>query len=150
MANRIPPPILTVMAIAAVKICHMFVPNLSLNMNGLVLFSYLFFGLGIALLFWAGVLFKFNKTTVNPFKPEKTSTVVNGGPYRISRNPMYLGMLLVLISTAFLWPNYLAFPIIIGFVAYMTAFQIKPEEVALLAQFGPEYQKYMTRVRRWI
>lgn len=99
----------------------------------------------------AGVLaFRRNKTTVNPFTPDKSSSLVASGIYRFSRNPMYLGFLLVLIGwAAFLgsWAPALWLPV---FVAYMNRFQIQPEERALIQRFGPEFLAYAGSVRRWL
>ena len=102
------------------------------------------------LLFPAVAQFYKNKTTVNPFKPEKTKVLVVEGVYRYSRNPMYLGMALVLLA----WGVFLSNPVNVitffGFIFYMNYFQIKPEEYALDNIFGDSFQKYRLRVRRWI
>jgi protein-S-isoprenylcysteine O-methyltransferase Ste14 len=99
----------------------------------------------------AGVVaFRANKTTVNPLNPGAASTVVSGGVYRFSRNPMYLGFLLALAAWAVYLSNALAALCLPAFVAYMDRFQIKAEERALLARFGPTFSQYMATVRRWI
>jgi protein-S-isoprenylcysteine O-methyltransferase Ste14 len=73
-----------------------------------------------------------------------------GGVYRISRNPMYLGFLLALAGWAVYLSNAGAAVLVPAFVAYMTQFQIKPEERALLAKFDSEFAQYTSRVRRWL
>lgn len=99
----------------------------------------------------AGVVaFRANKTTVNPLDPGAASTIVSSGVYRFSRNPMYLGFLLALAAWAVYLSNVLAALFLPAFVAYMNRFQIKAEERALLAKFGPAYSQYMAAVRRWI
>jgi protein-S-isoprenylcysteine O-methyltransferase Ste14 len=90
------------------------------------------------------------KTTVNPMAPEKASALVTGGTYRISRNPMYLGLLLLLIALAVYWGTLAALIVVPAFVWYMTEFQIKPEEESLRKHFGAEYEAYLDRVRRWL
>lgn len=104
----------------------------------------------ILLLLPAVLNFYRRHTTVNPLKPESTSSLVVDGVYRFSRNPMYLGMALALFS----WVFYLANPlniIFFGFyIFYMTEFQIKFEEKALLNLFGQDFKHYMKKVRRWI
>jgi protein-S-isoprenylcysteine O-methyltransferase Ste14 len=89
------------------------------------------------------------RTTVNPMKPEKVSSFVSGGVYRLTRNPMYLGLALFLTAlTVHLWsPLALLGPPL--FVAYINRFQIAPEEQLLRERFGPTYDSYCTRVRRW-
>lgn len=107
-----------------------------------------FIGGGIAV---AGVFaFRQHNTTVNPMKPETTSTVVTAGIYRITRNPMYLGLAFLLLGWAIYLANLAALLLVPVFVAYMTRFQIKPEERALLEKFGSNFADYMAAVRRWI
>ena len=94
--------------------------------------------------------FRRARTTVNPMTPGATSALVNNGIYRITRNPMYLGLLCVLVGwTVFLASPY-ALPGPIVFVLYINRFQIAPEERVLLALFGAEYARYRARVRRWL
>ena len=90
------------------------------------------------------------KTTVNPTKPQFTSSLVRTGIYRRTRNPMYLGFLLILLGLATAMANVLAFLLLPVFVIYMTQFQIKPEERALTSIFGDDYKAYCANVRRWI
>jgi protein-S-isoprenylcysteine O-methyltransferase Ste14 len=104
-----------------------------------------------AILATVGVLaFRGERTTVNPLTPSASSSIVSSGVYRFSRNPMYLGFLLVLAGWAVHLSNAGAALLLPPFVAYMTRYQIKPEERALLAKFGSEYAEYMSRVRRWL
>ena len=90
------------------------------------------------------------KTTITPLSPEKTSHLVVGGLYRITRNPMYLGMLLVLSGIALLLGTPANVLLLAAFAAYITTFQIKPEERRLETTFGEEYTAYKLRVRRWL
>ena len=89
-------------------------------------------------------------TTINPMKPGSSSSLVVTGIYSVTRNPMYLGVLLVLLA----WAIYLANPLTVlflpGFVWYMGRYQIEPEEQALTSLFGQKYIAYAARVRRWI
>ena len=89
-------------------------------------------------------------TTVSPLRPEKASSLVVCGVYRFTRNPMYLGLLLVLIAWALILSNALALIILPAFILYMNRFQIGPEEAALAAAFGPDFTTYKSRVRRWL
>jgi len=105
---------------------------------------------GLAFSGAGSVAFKRARTTVNPLRPERASSLVITGVYRYTRNPMYVGMMLGLLA----WAVYLASPLAllgpVAFIAYITRFQIRPEERALLAKFGTDYERYMARVRRWI
>ena len=94
--------------------------------------------------------FRKARTTVNPLTPHRSVAVVSTGVYRFTRNPMYLGLALILLGLAV----YLASPwALLGplvFAAYITRFQIVPEERALQARFGAAYTAYRARVRRWL
>lgn len=89
-------------------------------------------------------------TTTNPTAPGTASVVVSTGPFRVTRNPMYLGLLLSLVGWAFYLSNILAVLMLPVFVGYMTRFQILPEERALRQKFGEAYAQYAARVRRWL
>jgi len=107
---------------------------------------------GVGLLAISVAVFSFRRarTTLSPMAPAAASSLVTSGVYRFTRNPMYLGLLLVLVG----WADFLASPIALvltpGFVLYMNRCQILPEERALLATFGVEYAAYKGRVRRWL
>jgi protein-S-isoprenylcysteine O-methyltransferase Ste14 len=96
---------------------------------------------------WA---FRRARTTINPMKPSDTSSLVQHGVYRITRNPMYMGLQCLLCAwAAYLWtPWALTGPLV--FVAYITRFQIQPEERVMADKFGADYLAYRSRVRRWI
>ncbi|WP_333608276.1 methyltransferase family protein [Arsukibacterium sp.] len=105
-------------------------------------------GMAVALL---GVLaFRWVDTTVDPRVPEQTSSLVSRGIYRYSRNPKYLGFLLLLTALACYLMNLAAFALLPLFVLYMHRWQIAPEERHLLEKFGAEYQAYTEKVRRWL
>jgi protein-S-isoprenylcysteine O-methyltransferase Ste14 len=94
--------------------------------------------------------FRKNETTISPLSPEKASTIVINGLYKYSRNPMYLGLLIVLIGWALFLGNLASFACLPIFVRLITRFQIIPEERILRENFGEPYEKYLTKVRRWV
>jgi len=96
------------------------------------------------------VTFRLARTTLNPTKPEASSSLVSWGIYRITRNPMYLGLLLELTAWAIFLSNWLAFLFLPVFVIYINRFQILPEERALTSLFAREFVDYQSRVRRWL
>lgn len=106
--------------------------------------------IGPAILVSGALAFRQAQTTVNPTTPEASRQLVVRGIYRRSRNPMYLGMLVLLIG----WGVYLASPAALAmiplFMLYLNRFQIAPEERALRARFGYDFDRYCQRVRRWI
>ena len=94
--------------------------------------------------------FRRAQTTINPLKPETSRALVASGIYSRSRNPIYLGLLFVLLGWALILSNLLAFALLPLFVLYMNRFQIVPEERALEKLFGAEFTGYKAKVRRWI
>jgi len=99
----------------------------------------------------AGVVeFRRARTTTNPLKPGSASSLVCGGIYRLTRNPMYLGFALALLGWAIFLSNPAPFAMLFVFVEYMNRFQIAPEERALQALFGEAFTAYCAKVRRWL
>jgi protein-S-isoprenylcysteine O-methyltransferase Ste14 len=113
-------------------------------------FALIFYMVGSAIVL-AGVLtFRRMKTTVNPLTPEATTTMVTSGIYRFTRNPMYLGFLLILVGWTIDLSNLLAFACLPLFVWYMNRFQILPEERALASRFPEVFTAYKRSARRWV
>ena len=99
----------------------------------------------------AGIIaFRQHATTVDPMRPDRASSLVVAGIYRRTRNPMYLGLVLLLLAWSAYLANLAALLLVPAFVAYMNRFQIRPEEHTLLERFGDAYAKYMSEVRRWL
>jgi protein-S-isoprenylcysteine O-methyltransferase Ste14 len=96
------------------------------------------------------VTFRRAKTTVNPTKPQSSSSLVSWGVYRVTRNPMYLGGLLILIGWAIFLSKPIAFLFLPGYILYINLFQIVPEERVLSTLFGPDFIAYKSRARRWL
>jgi protein-S-isoprenylcysteine O-methyltransferase Ste14 len=105
--------------------------------------------LGGVIALWGVKEFRDAKTTVNPLKPESSSSLVSSGIYQYTRNPMYLGLLLILLSAVIYSQHPLGLVSALGFVAYMNRFQIEPEEKMLIKLFGDEFVDYSNQVKRW-
>lgn len=147
---KIPPVVLVILFAVAMWLLAQWVPPLMLPLSWRLLFAGTFAISGIAIAL-AGVLaFRRANTTVDPRVPQQSSSLVIRGIYRYSRNPMYVGFLLLLTALACYLMNAAAFALLPLFVWYMNRFQIAPEERFLLQKFGAEYQAYLTRVRRWL
>jgi len=99
---------------------------------------------------WSLFLFFRSKTTPNPMKPENSKHIVTSGLYKISRNPMYVGLLFVLLGYAIWLGSIAPFLLLPLFVLLITTQQIIPEEEMLEKKFGQEYLDYKMRVRRWL
>lgn len=104
--------------------------------------------LGVLIVLISAGVFRFRKTTINPFG--EPAVMVQDGFYRFSRNPMYVGMLLVLIGVGLWLGNILALLLAPVFVTIMARWHIVREEQVLEARFGELYRAYRARVRRWI
>lgn len=147
--RRLPPLLLTALLMAATAAGAWAGWRLPLSgpwrvLGGAVLLA------GLALMLWAAASFRRARTTLDPRTPGRASTLVNGGPFAISRNPMYLGMALMLAG----WAVLLAVPAglagVAVFVLWIDRRQIPPEEAAMRQLFGADYAAYCARVRRWV
>ena len=105
---------------------------------------------GIALALAGVKEFAEQQTTVNPLDPNLSSSLVTSGVFQLTRNPMYLGMLLVSLGWADLLDNFLAYSGALIFFTYISAFQIKPEEAIMAEKFGEAFNQYCRSVRRWL
>ena len=150
MRTKIPPPILAVLWAAAMWFAPRLLPGLSVGVLGGWVLGGLFVLAGLAIAIMANRAFRKAGTTINPMDPSQASQIVEGGPFGFSRNPMYLGMALILTGWALWFGHWLNFALVALFVWYITEFQIKPEEEALTAKFGEAYEAYKQKVRRWV
>jgi protein-S-isoprenylcysteine O-methyltransferase Ste14 len=106
--------------------------------------------ISVALDLYSVVSFLKVRTSVNPLRVDRCSTLVTAGLYRFSRNPMYLGLVLALLGWAIVLGNVLCLLLVWAFARTLEVLQIKPEESALLKTFGKVYSDYTHRVNRWI
>jgi len=146
---RIPPMALVAIFAAIMYAISRFVPA-TLHIPGKLPLAALFMAIGALIALMGVIAFRRNHTTVNPFTPEQSSSLVSTGIYRFSRNPMYLGFLLALCGWCVYcdnWASTLTLPL---FVAYMNRFQIQPEERALKQHFGKQFTDYTQVVGRWL
>ncbi|SDZ82898.1 MAG: isoprenylcysteine carboxylmethyltransferase family protein [Candidatus Thiothrix putei] len=100
--------------------------------------------------FWSLGLFFRAHTTFNPIHPERTKALVTTGPYRYTRNPMYVGMLVILTGWGIWLGGLSPFLVLPLFVWVLTVEQIIPEEKILEQTFGGAYRDYKAHVRRWL
>lgn len=111
--------------------------------------GYLVISVGILLDFWSLGLFFKADTTFHPLKLHETSSLVTDGMYRLTRNPMYLGLALILTGWAILLSQLTPFFLLPLFVWLINSQQIQHEERVLEEKFGDVYRAYKNRVRRW-
>ncbi len=97
---------------------------------------------------WALWLMARHRTALLP--GGATRTILDRGPFRVSRNPLYLGLIALDIALALLWPSFWALVFTPLGVAGLWWGAIAPEERYLSEKFGAEYDDYRARVRRWL
>ena len=148
METKIPPPIVTLIFGLAIYLSRTIFPEIEIQYSSF--FGMVLLLLGFLILISAVKLFRNDKTTVNPLSPEQATKLVTNGIFKLSRNPMYLGMAVILASVA------VFFNIIGGIISmalfclYITKFQIIPEEKAMKELFAQDFEQYMQATRRWI
>jgi protein-S-isoprenylcysteine O-methyltransferase Ste14 len=147
---RIPPPLVALIVGGLMWGVSRFTPVLAFPDYARIVVALAVFAAGFAIAIAGIVSFRLAKTTVNPLKPETATSLVSSGIFGVTRNPMYLGLLLALAA----WTLYLASPVaLLGpvvFWLYITRFQILPEERAMAKLFGSSFTTYAAKVRRWI
>ncbi|MEO1251623.1 MAG: isoprenylcysteine carboxylmethyltransferase family protein [Pseudomonadota bacterium] len=146
----LPPPLQGLLAALSMWGVARFGPPIAVAFPGQGAIAIAIASVGLAIDLISVAAFLRAKTTVNPMAPERAEHLVVDGLYRISRNPMYLGLLLILIGWGVWLGNPLSLLIIPAWMFVITEIQIKPEERALSQVFGDDYDAYRRRVRRWI
>lgn len=152
LETKVPPPIVAgVLALVALLLARR-LTGLALPLSETTrIAAAVFVGvLGLALDASAVLGFLKARTTINPMRPANSSALVESGLYRFTRNPMYLGLALLLTAWCLWLGNVAAFVVLPLFVAFISRFQIAPEERLLAARFGAGYAAYRARVRRWL
>lgn len=148
--NKVPPPIIALVCVLLMWLLSLFTMNIGLSAPIRISLLLVILLAALAFIFSGIVSFRRADTTIDPMKPETASSLVSTGIYRVSRNPMYVGLAMLLVA----WLIYLSSPLsiigVIAFIFYINEFQIKPEERALEKKFGLEFTEYKLRVRRWI
>ena len=150
LENLIPPPVVAVLVAAGMWALARWWPLVRFEAPWPALVGLLVASLGGVISSAGAREFRRAKTTVNPLHPERATSVVTTGIYRFTRNPMYVGIVFVLLGCFVAFgavSSALGLP---AFIAYVTRFQIRPEEQVLLAKFGSEYAAYKAQVRRWL
>ena len=147
MKTLIPPPIVTIVFLFVIfftKDLFRFSVTLPSSLGFIIILA------GLMIIFIAARQFKAVNTTINPIKPENASVLVNKGIFSYSRNPMYLGMLMIIIGFSIIH-NLIAIIVFMPlWIIYMINFQIIPEEEAMKILFKEEFLNYSKKTRRWI
>ena len=142
------PPLLLLAALALMAALHMLLPSPQLVPLLWRTFGAVLAAAGIGLVVWSGTRLSRAGTAIHPLA--RTSFLVRSGPYRFSRNPIYLGMVLVLAGAATALGSATPWLIIPQFIVLIARQVIAGEERKLTAEFGAEYLAYCSQVRRWL
>ena len=147
METKIPPPIVTLIFIFLIGFSNRLIEPFSFEYQtplGVMIII-----CGLSVLISAARVFKQLETTINPMQPSQASKLAIIGPFKYTRNPMYLGMSIMLIGFGLIFGAKLTVCFVAMFVLYITVFQIIPEERAMVEKFT-DWNDYCSKVRRWL
>lgn len=147
MHLKIPPVIVLIIFALLMKFADMFAIG---QVASIWAVGIMFAVAGLIIILLGVTAFKKAQTTVNPLDPNQSSHIVQTGIYHYTRNPMYLGMALMLAGFAFYLGSALAWLGVLGFCTFIHQFQILPEERILRQKFGDEFIRYCQTTRRWL
>jgi protein-S-isoprenylcysteine O-methyltransferase Ste14 len=142
------PPFYVFGGLAIMLVLHFFLPGIRLIPMPWDLVGAALMVIGLALTISSAQTFHRSDTPVRPF--EESTKLVTHGAFRFSRNPMYLGMVIVMVGTALLLGTLTPWLVPPVFVAIIQHFFIVPEEQLMKQTFGDQYRAYRGRVRRWL
>lgn len=150
LKNKIPPVLVVALYLAVMFGLTTGFPQLRFQLSYHIPLASLLLIIALLIITMAVLAFRKAQTTVDPTQPENASKLVCGGIFSVTRNPMYLGMALLLIAAGIYWQHIAALVLALSFPLYLTCFQILPEEQAMAKLFPAQWPDYKKRVRRWI
>ncbi len=146
--TKFPPPLVALTFGFLINYTKNIFPKIEIK-NEIIFGSFMII-IGLIIILSAIILFKKYQTTITPLNPSNATKLITDGIYKFSRNPMYLGLLLMLMGISIilnLTGGVLLIPL---FILYLNLFQIIPEENAMVDLFKDEFIDYKKNVRRWI
>ena len=145
---KIPPPLIVLVLIVSIYFSSKKIDPINIPLQ----LEISIFILSAGILIFVNPVLQFikSKTTVNPIQFEEVNKLVTSGIFKYSRNPMYLGMLMIVLSTSIFYLNIYSILTPLLFMLWINKFQIKREEEFLIEKFGDEYLSYKKKTRRWI
>ena len=146
--KKVLPPTYLLVAIVLMLALHFLLPVYKIVPTPWNLLGILPLACGIALNLIADKAFHQVQTTVKPF--EESTALITTGVFRITRNPMYLGYLLILLGVALIVRSVIPYAVILVFAVLMDRVFIRVEEQMLEKQFGQDWLEYAQEVRRWV
>ena len=146
--TKFPPPLVALTFGFLINYTKNIFPKIEIK-NEIIFGSFMIIS-GLIIILSAIILFKKYQTTITPLNPSNATKLITDGIYKFSRNPMYLGLLLVLLGISIIINLTGGFFLIPLFILYLNLFQIIPEENAMVDLFKDEFLEYKKNVRRWI
>ena len=146
--TKFPPPLVALTFGFLINYTKNIFPKIEIK-NEIIFGSFMIIS-GLIIILSAIILFKKYQTTISPLNPSNATKLITDGIYKFSRNPMYLGLLLVLLGISIILNPTGGFILIPLFILYLNLFQIIPEENAMVDLFKDEFLEYKKNVRRWI
>ena len=146
--TKIPPPLVALTFGFLINYTKDIFPKIEIR-NEIIFGSFMII-IGLIIILSAIILFKKYQTTITPLNPSNATKLITDGIYKFSRNPMYLGLLLVLTSSGIYFGAWLSLLLAPLFCFLITTLQIVPEEEAMFKLFGESFVEYTKKVRRWI
>ena len=145
---KIPPPLIVLVLIVSIYFSSKKIDLINIPLQ----LEISIFILSAGILIFVNPVLQFikSKTTVNPIQFEEVNKLVTSGIFKYSRNPMYLGMLMIVLSTSLFYLNIYSILTPLLFILWINKFQIKREGEFLIEKFGDEYLSYKKKTRRWI
>ena len=145
---KIPPPLIVLVLIVSIYFSSKKIDLINIPLQ----LEISIFILSAGILIFVNPVLQFikSKTTVNPIQFEEVNKLVTSGIFKYSRNPMYLGMMMIVLSTSIFYLNIYSILTPLLFILWINKFQIKREEEFLIEKFGDEYLSYKKKTRRWI
>ncbi len=142
------PPVYFLVTVVIMTVLNYFAPIRHILHPPVTYSGAIFIVIGFIITIWSAVLFNKAGTAIKPF--DESTHLVTKGMYQVTRNPMYLGMVVILLGIALLFGTFTPFIPIPIFVWLIQTIFINNEEIALERTFGDEYREYKERVRRWL
>ena len=146
--TKFPPPLVALIFGFLINYTKNIFPKIEIK-NEIIFGSFMIIS-GLIIILSAVILFKKYQTTITPLNPSDATKLITDGIYKFSRNPMYLGLLLVLVGISIILNLTGGFFFTLLFILYINLFQIIPEENAMVDLFKDEFLEYRKNVRRWI
>jgi len=150
MRLLIPPPVALLIAAALAWALARETPLTAFDFPGRAVAAVVILLAGLALMLTAAWSFWRAGTSINPLRPGRARVLLTDGVFALSRNPIYLADVLLLLALVVWLGVPLNLLVVAGFAGYLQRYQIRPEERALAAKFGAEYARYRRSVRRWL